>query len=123
MMDMQPINSRSGVVRAIRRHRYPPCCADSRHQWENFKKIPGLRMLNLKSQSMGDLDQLSFFADHVAQYHTREGPEKPWAWRTLLLEGTRNVIEVWAESKDEALRWAEEFNSHRQSNPIAGSRH
>jgi hypothetical protein len=59
-------------------------------------------MLNLKSQSLRNMDQLRFFAGVTAQYHMWDGPEKPWEWLPLLPEGARNVVEVWAGSRDEA---------------------
>lgn len=42
------------------------CCADSEHQWENFRKIPGLVMLNLNRPTSSCLDHVEYFKDFTA---------------------------------------------------------
>ena len=44
------------------------CCADSLHQWENFKKIPNLKMLNLVRNYEQTLQSLDYFR-HVCAQH------------------------------------------------------
>lgn len=43
------------------------CCANSRHQWENFKELPDLRLINLCRPSGTLLESLAFFADKCVQ--------------------------------------------------------
>jgi hypothetical protein len=54
------------------------CCANSRHQWENFKKIPNLRLLNL-NQPREVLDEaLVVFETIVPQMHVCMNTSEPW---------------------------------------------
>ena len=48
------------------------CCADSEHQWENFKKIRGLVLLNLGQPDAVIQRAYKFFGDACAQMHTEE---------------------------------------------------
>jgi hypothetical protein len=86
------------------------CCADSRHQWDGFKKIPSLKMINFKGQSRDRLDQYEYFKDHVAQWHSWNGPEKPWEWLTLLPSGVHCSVEIDAGSREEALEYCERLS-------------
>jgi len=46
------------------------CCANSKHQWDNFKAVKGLKLLNL-SQEQPVLDMAyDFFKDVCVQMHT-----------------------------------------------------
>lgn len=45
------------------------CCANSRHQWRGFLRIPGLRLLNLNQPAAVLAEGEKFFAGHVAQMH------------------------------------------------------
>lgn len=44
------------------------CCADAIHQWENFKNIPNLKILNLNRNKEETLRSLEFFRDVCGQY-------------------------------------------------------
>ena len=44
------------------------CCADSAHQWENFKRIKGLKILNLCRDRQDTLTSLDVFRDVCGQY-------------------------------------------------------
>lgn len=46
------------------------CCANARHQWENFKNIPGLKALNLVQPFDTLLEAYNYFPKNIAQYHT-----------------------------------------------------
>ena len=45
------------------------CCANSFHQWENFKKVPGLRLININQPQAVTKKAYHFFAGHTAQLH------------------------------------------------------
>ncbi len=79
------------------------CCADARHQWEGFLRVPGLRVLNI-CQPAGEVwDAYRFFARHTAQSHSWFGDGPAWTWPAQLPEGSRAVIEVTANKREEAL--------------------
>ena len=44
------------------------CCADSAHQWENFKRIKGLKILNLCRDRQDTLTSLDVFRAVCGQY-------------------------------------------------------
>ena len=52
-------------------HRYGKigihCCAKSKHQWDNFKKIPNMVMLNFNLISETQKEATDVFCDHCAQ--------------------------------------------------------
>jgi hypothetical protein len=79
------------------------CCANSRHQWENFKKIPGLRLLNLGQPPEVIRKAVDYFAGFVPQWHSYgcEGPA--WTWPGQYPPQARLVYEIYVSSKEEAL--------------------
>jgi hypothetical protein len=79
------------------------CCANARHQWDGIARIPNLKVLNLV-QPPGELrDAYAFFARRTAQFHSWFGDGPAWTWPALYPEGARVVMEVAANSRDEAL--------------------
>lgn len=84
------------------------CCADSRHQWGMFKKVPGLKLLNLvKPPSRGTefiRDALKEFNGTCAQYHYGWTPEGPFeSWPGQYPAGSKIVMDVDAKSLEEAV--------------------
>jgi len=95
------------------------CCADARHQWGNFRDIPGLKLINHNAPPIRDareylLDSLRFYGKKVAQMPigwTPDGP--PESWPSQFPEGTRVVFEVQAEDAAEAAAIAERLQETR----------
>ena len=56
------------------------CCANAKHQWGHFKRVPGLRLLNIVQPPRVLQDAYSYFATHVAQMHIWCGDENPVYW-------------------------------------------
>lgn len=85
------------------------CCASARHQWDNFKKVPGLRLLNINQPQELAREAVNFFAGHVPLWMVGWEPttEDPQAWAQQLPENARMVFDVTVENKDEALRISE----------------
>ena len=84
------------------------CCANARHQWENFLRIPGLRVLNLVQPPEVLRAAYPFFAEHVLQFHGGlEGPA--WTWPAQLPPRSRVVIETGASTADEARELSEKL--------------
>ena len=84
------------------------CCADSRHQWPLFKKIPGLRLLNLVTPPNKNGEEyvkaaLQTFSGHCAQLHHGWRPSGPVeTWPAQLPENARFVFDFTAQSREEA---------------------
>lgn len=95
------------------------CCAGARHQWEGFKRIPGLRLLNLHAAPAGPAtyirDAYAYFDGSIAQMHygwTPDGP--PESWPEKLPAGRKIVIDAWANSREDALRMAAGLQAARE---------
>ncbi len=82
------------------------CCANSRHQWEQFLRIPGLRVLNLCQPPEVVAAAYRFFALHVVQMHSGYGDGAPWQWPAQMPPGARVIFELNAASRDDALTLA-----------------
>ena len=81
------------------------CCADSRHQWENFAALPGLRVMNLRIKDVPmEYDSYGAFGERCVHMNQRvpEGP--PETWEAHYPDGVRAIIRTGADTKDEALR-------------------
>lgn len=95
------------------------CCADARHQWENFRALPGLRLLNLCNPPVrrGDeyiRDAYSFFTGTCAQMHYGWTPAGAASdWPRQYPAGSRVVVDVHAESEAAAAKLAETLQELR----------
>jgi hypothetical protein len=81
------------------------CCAHARHQWENFKKIPNLALLNFVQPPEVTREAYTFFAG-IPQFHSYQGEGPAWTWPAQHPDGARMVYEVAVHSKEEALETA-----------------
>jgi hypothetical protein len=95
------------------------CCADARHQWQNFKDLPGLKVMNYccpPTSAPGQYlwDSLRFNGNSMAQIPsgwTGEGP--PETWPAQQPEGTRLIFGTGAEDAAQAARLAEKLQQAR----------
>lgn len=90
------------------------CCANAKHQWENFRRIPNLRLMNISQPYEQVQQSLSYFARTCAQWPMPHGEETPWTLARPVPPGARTVFEITARSKDEALRAVEEYQQLRE---------
>lgn len=96
------------------------CCADARHQWENFRDIPGLKLINhnappTRKASEYIPDSLRFYGARVAQMPVGWTPDgAPESWPSQFPEGTRVVFEVQAEDADQAAAIADHLRKIRE---------
>lgn len=83
------------------------CCADARHQWGGFKRIPSFRMLNLVQPAEVLREAYGFFAGDVPQMHSWCGEGEPSLWPDQYPDSARVVLHPGAKTREEAARLAE----------------
>lgn len=93
------------------------CCANSRHQWDNFKRLPGLRLINFCQPGAVLNDAVQFFAGHTAQEHIGSpdgrqyfGGRPVWEWPAAAPEGVHMVLTAAARTKAEAVEICQKLN-------------
>ncbi|MCL2499142.1 MAG: hypothetical protein FWE90_02275 [Defluviitaleaceae bacterium] len=84
------------------------CCAHATHQWENFKKIEGLRMLNFVQPTVVTQRAYHEFAEKTAMMHYWCGNGAPDpSWIMHYPQNAHVVLNCSAENRDEAIRFCE----------------
>ncbi len=96
------------------------CCADARHQWGNFRALPGLKVINHNVPPTSDpreyvFDSLSFYAaQSLAQMPIGWQPQgEPETWPSQFPEEARVVFEVQAKDASSAAAIAERLRELR----------
>ncbi len=80
------------------------CCADARHQWGNFQKIPGLRLLNLVQPPETIRAAVNYFAGSgIAQWHSYSGEGPAWTWPAQQPPEARMVYEIFVDTREEGI--------------------
>jgi uroporphyrinogen-III decarboxylase len=86
--------------------RYGPigihCCADSRHQWENFATLPDLRVINLRIENK-DMEFDSYNTYKCVHMNQRVPESAPETWKDHYPDQTRAIIRTGAATKEEAI--------------------
>ena len=89
------------------------CCAQARHQWENFSRIPGLMLMNLQGPDVCE-EVYDVLGTGPAHYHhiqpkiTADMSEQEMddlLGQTVCRNGNRTVIYYGAKTKDDALHF------------------
>ncbi len=80
------------------------CCADSRHQWDNFRKIPNLKVLNICQPPEVCHDAYIHFEDKCAQMHGHFGEGEISTWKEQLPENARIIFQLNGESREDTLQ-------------------
>ena len=77
------------------------CCADSLHQWENFKSIKNLSLINLNLTHTSEHFPRAYkcFEDICVQMHSARISDEMWQGEN---KNMRVVIQDWASGKEEA---------------------
>ncbi len=84
------------------------CCADSRHQWENFASLPKLRVMNLRIKDVPmELDSYRTFGTRCVHMNQRVPDGPPETWKSHYPDQTRAIIRTGVETREEALRLSE----------------
>ena len=91
------------------------CCASSRHQWENFKKIPNLKMINFLHPNDAKLvtDSTAFFAGHSALFPYWQGDGEPETWLWQLCGDAWVCMDFVVKDDEEAKRLSEKLERIR----------
>ena len=82
------------------------CCANAVHQWDNIKRIPDLRLLNLNVESER---ATRYFENHVPQWHTMPDEGTPTDRIGRISGNAHGVIQIGAENREQAVRFADEM--------------
>jgi len=96
------------------------CCANARHQWPNFLKIRGLRLLNLSNPPKRKLEEYlipayTFFEKTCVQWHGGWAPSGAMeTWPNQWPRNARVVLDIPAKDVDEAARLADQLQVMRQ---------
>ncbi|MEI7835590.1 MAG: uroporphyrinogen decarboxylase family protein [Planctomycetota bacterium] len=88
------------------------CCATARHQWDNMKKIPNLKILNLTRGLEETEAGIVYFADHCVQIHDGMPGDKPTSWYIENAPSARVVIRPWAEDRAAAQRFVDQLRPY-----------
>lgn len=94
------------------------CCADSAHQWEQFRTLPGLRLLNLACPPTSTHEAFTwpayrFFESTCVQMHSGTPTEGFADWPGPFPAGARVVLQFNVDSLDAARALAERLNEIR----------
>ena len=97
------------------------CCAQARHQWENFARIPGLMLMNMQGPDVCDevYDVLGTGTAHYHHNHPKitadmsEQQMEDILGKTVCKKGTRTVIFYSVKTKEEALRFIDKLERLR----------
>ncbi len=85
------------------------CCADARHQWENIKKIPNLKLINLVHNPTYIMEAYDYFAGYAAQMHSWGGEGSPVSWIEKYPPNSRIVLSTTVSNCEEALRLSDDL--------------
>lgn len=90
------------------------CCANSRHQWENLRRLPGLRMLNLVRPEKVLRESYEYFKDTAAMWPEKMegGIPEPMSnpKKEELPAGSRILFTENASTREEALYLSEQLH-------------
>ncbi len=90
------------------------CCAGARHQWESFRALPNLRVLNFVGPKMDPWETYDFFGGEVLHMHAKSRETGPaWTWPGQYPPGCRVVIPAPAATREEAIEIADKLGEFR----------
>lgn len=97
------------------------CCADARHQWGNFRDLPGLKLINHHLPPTRDagqylMDSFRFYGHGIAQMPGGWSPAGPAdTWPSQFPEGTRIVFGASVEDAAAAASLAARLQELREA--------
>lgn len=79
------------------------CCANSKHQWANIKKIKNLCLLNLNQPPEIIKEAYGFFKDTCCQMHSFYSEGNIDTWQDRFNNGERIIFQLYANSLEDAV--------------------
>lgn len=104
------------------------CCADARHQWENLRALPRLKVINHNVPPTRDAheylpDALRFYGKEVAQMPVGWVPDgAPDTWPAQFPDGARVIFEVQTDNAVKAAALADHLQERREAGIAAAAR-
>jgi hypothetical protein len=101
------------------------CCAQARHQWENFSRIPGLMLMNMQGPDVNE-EVYDVLGTGPAHYHHIRPPLNvdmseqemdDLLGQTVCRNGNRTVIYYSVKTKEDALRFIDKLERLRGGAP------
>ena len=89
------------------------CCANARHQWENFKKVPNLRLMNLCQPEAVIKEAYPIYGNSCVHMHLPGGTGHPATWFSQLPDNARAAFQVYTRTLEDAKKLADEINEAR----------
>ena len=99
------------------------CCANARHQWSRFARIPGLRVLNICQPAEIVREAYAYFAPTVAQTHGNVWDGPAWDWPAQFPSGARVIVEIGAATPKEAIELAARLEEKHNICPLRSCGH
>jgi len=89
------------------------CCANARHQWDNFKKIPDLKLLNICQPAQIVREAFEQFGDRVVHQHGWMGDGPVWDRRNQIPvpKNIPCIFETTVKDRSEAVETLDRFRS------------
>lgn len=84
------------------------CCADSKHQWDNFKCIPNLSLLNLHRPEEILKEAYEYFKDKCAMWPQTEYPFNIFS--NNVPRDARIILHFYSASKEKAIEIVKRFD-------------
>ena len=93
------------------------CCAHARHQWESFRRIDGLKLINFCQPGAVLEESARFFGSDVCHYplyslDVQEQPLPIQNWMGAFNKDVHMVLYVGANDREEALNYAEQLKEY-----------
>jgi len=89
------------------------CCANSRHQWDNFLKIPNLKLLNLVQPNNVMLESSKFFAGKIPMFPSWEGKGEYETWFSQMDSGAHLILDFYVKDLEDAKALNEKMLNRR----------
>ena len=86
-------------------------CAHAKHQWENFKKIPNLKMLNFVQPYDVIMESIDFFTGVTAMYPQWSGSDSHETWFSQTNDDAHILLDFTAQNEEEAKRLTDKINN------------
>lgn len=91
------------------------CCANARHHWKSFQKIPNLRLLHLDQSADVCQEAYREFSGWTAQWYTWAGDGPAWTWPKQLPADAHAVLRASAPDLSAAAELCHRIREQTQA--------